>query len=152
MDFFNTISFDQQLTIIIRVAIVAILAGLIGWERDRAGKAAGTRTMALVGISSTLIVAIGEVLNTNFGMGDPTRALHAVVTGIGFLGAGLIFTTRKSNETQGVTTSATVLTTACMGIAVGLGFLFTAIFFTIVTVIILRSTHLMERAQRKHLD
>ena len=152
MDFFNTISLEQQLTIIIRVAIVAILAGLIGWERDRAGKAAGTRTMALVGLSSTLIVAIGEVLNINFGMGDPTRALHAVVTGIGFLGAGLIFTTRKSNETQGVTTSATVLTTACMGIAVGLGFLFTAIFFTIVTVIILRSTQLMERAQRKHLD
>ena len=108
--------------------------------------------MALVGISATLIVAIGEVLNRSMHLGDPTRALHAVVTGIGFLGAGLIFTTGKSNEIQGVTTSATVFTTACMGVAVGLGFLWTAVFFTLVTVIILRSTFLMERAHLRRQD
>ena len=152
MSLVNGFTFEDQLTIIVRVAVVAVLAGLIGWERDRAGKAAGTRTMALVGISATLIVAIGEVLNTSMNLGDPTRALHAVVTGIGFLGAGLIFTTGKSNEIQGVTTSATVFTTACMGIAVGLGFLWTAIFFTIITVVILRSTHLMERAHLRRQD
>ena len=152
MNFVNSFSFHDQATIALRVAVVAILAGLIGWERDRAGKAAGTRTMALVGISSTLIVAIGEVLNKSMNLGDPTRALHAVVTGIGFLGAGLIFTSGKSNEIQGVTTSATVFTTACMGVAVGLGFLWTAIFFTLVTVVILRSTHLMERAHLRRQD
>lgn len=152
MNTINAFSLDDQLTIALRVAVVAVLAGLIGWERDRAGKAAGTRTMALVGISATLIVAIGEVLNRSMNFGDPTRALHAVVTGIGFLGAGLIFTSGKSNEIQGVTTSATVFTTACMGIAVGLGFLWTAIFFTLITVIILRSTHLMERAHLRRQD
>jgi len=152
MNLINHFTFDDQLTIILRVAVVAVLAGLIGWERDRAGKAAGTRTMALVGISATLIVAIGEVLNTTMKLGDPTRALHAVVTGIGFLGAGLIFTTGKSNEIQGVTTSATVFTTACMGVAVGLGFLWTAVFFTLITVVILRSTHLMERAHLRRQD
>lgn len=152
MDLVNQFTIDDQLSIMLRVAVVAVLAGLIGWERDRAGKAAGTRTMALVGISATLIVAIGEVLNSSLNLGDPTRALHAVVTGIGFLGAGLIFTTGKSNEIQGVTTSATVFTTACMGIAVGLGFLWTAIFFTTITVVILRSTHLMERAHLRRQD
>ena len=152
MNLINDFTFEDQLSIIVRVAVVAVLAGLIGWERDRAGKAAGTRTMALVGISATLIVAIGEVLNTSMNLGDPTRALHAVVTGIGFLGAGLIFTTGKSNEIQGVTTSATVFTTACMGIAVGLGFFWTAVFFTIITVVILRSTHLMERAHLRRQD
>ena len=152
MNLINDFTFEDQLSIIVRVAVVAVLAGLIGWERDRAGKAAGTRTMALVGISATLIVAIGEVLNTSLNLGDPTRALHAVVTGIGFLGAGLIFTTGKSNEIQGVTTSATVFTTACMGIAVGLGFFWTAVFFTIITVVILRSTHLMERAHLRRQD
>ncbi|MEN9687624.1 MAG: hypothetical protein RL381_636 [Actinomycetota bacterium] len=145
MDKINTITWAAQQTIILRIVVVAILAGLIGWERDRAGKAAGTRTMALVGISATVIVAIGEVLNQQFNLGDPTRALHAVVTGIGFLGAGLIFTTGKSHEIQGVTTSATVFTTACMGIAVGLGFLYTAVAFTVVTIIVLRSTHLIEK-------
>ena len=149
MNSINAFTWDAQQTVIIRVAIVAVLAGLIGWERDRAGKAAGTRTMALVGISATLIVAIGEVLNRQLGLGDPTRALHAVVTGIGFLGAGLIFTSEKSNQIQGVTTSATVFTTACMGVAVGLGFLWSAIAFTVITVIILRSTHLMEKAHLK---
>ena len=149
MNAINSFTWDMQVTIIIRVVIVALLAGLIGWERDRAGKAAGTRTMALVGISATLIVAIGEVLNRELNLGDPTRALHAVVTGIGFLGAGLIFTSGKSNEIQGVTTSATVFTTACMGVAVGLGFLWSAAAFTVITVVILRSTHLMEKAHLK---
>lgn len=149
MNAINSFTWDMQVTIIIRVVIVALLAGLIGWERDRAGKAAGTRTMALVGISATLIVAIGEVLNRELNLGDPTRALHAVVTGIGFLGAGLIFTSGKSNEIQGVTTSATVFTTACMGVAVGLGFLWSAVAFTVITVVILRSTHLMEKAHLK---
>lgn len=149
MNSINAFTWDAQQIVIIRVAIVAVLAGLIGWERDRAGKAAGTRTMALVGISATLIVAIGEILNRQLELGDPTRALHAVVTGIGFLGAGLIFTSEKSNQIQGVTTSATVFTTACMGVAVGLGFLWSAIAFTVITVIILRSTHLMEKAHLK---
>lgn len=152
MESINAFTWDAQQTIILRVVVVAILAGLIGWERDRAGKAAGTRTMALVGISATVIVAIGEVLNQQYDLGDPTRALHAVVTGIGFLGAGLIFTTGKSNEIQGVTTSATVFTTACMGVAVGLGFLYTAVAFTVVTMAILRSTHLMEKAHIRRGD
>lgn len=146
MDKINAFTAAIQLTIVGKVCLSGLLAGLIGWERDRAGKAAGTRTMALVGISATLIVAIGDVLNTQMHLGDPTRALHAVVTGIGFLGAGLIFTSGQTNEIQGVTTSATVFTTACMGVAVGLGFLITGALFTIVVVIILRSTHLMEKA------
>ena len=108
----NSFSTAIQLAIVGKVLIAAVLASMIGWERDRAGKAAGTRTMALVGISATAVVAIGEALNSQFNLGDPTRALHAVVTGIGFLGAGLIFTSGKSNEIQGVTTSATVFTTA----------------------------------------
>lgn len=148
----NAFSASIQLAIVAKVLLSGILAAGIGWERDRAGKAAGTRTMALVGISATVIVAVGDVLNTTLNLGDPTRALHAVVTGIGFLGAGLIFTTGKSNEIQGVTTSATVFTTACMGVAVGLGFLVTAFFFTIITIVILRSTHLMEKAHLRRND
>lgn len=78
--------------------------------------------MALVGTSAALIVSIGEVLNRELPFGDPTRALHAEVTGIGFLGAGLIFMGNRSNQIEGVTTSATVFTTACLGVSVGLGF------------------------------
>ena len=138
----NSFNWSMQSVIIFRLAIAAFLASLIGWERDRAGKAAGTRTMALVGTSAALIVAIGEVLNRELPFGDPTRALHAVVTGIGFLGAGLIFMGNRSNQIKGVTTSATVFTTACMGVAVGLGFVWTGIAFTAITVFVLRSTQI----------
>jgi putative Mg2+ transporter-C (MgtC) family protein len=68
------------------------------------------------------------------------------VTGIGFLGAGLIFTVERSKEIQGVTTAATVFSTACMGVAIGLGFIVTGILFALVTVAVLRSTHIIEKA------
>lgn len=140
-------SIDIQLLVTFKMAVAAIFGAMIGWERDRAGKAAGTRTMTLVGISSALVVSIGEVLNEGPNFGDPTRALHAVVTGIGFLGAGLIFTSQRSKEIQGVTTAATVFSTACMGIAVGLGFFVSALAFALMIVIVLRSTYIIEKAQ-----
>jgi hypothetical protein len=93
----QTIDIWQQLTVVIDAAIAAVLGSIIGWERDRAGKSAGPRTMALVGSSSAAIVAVGAVLGVDASFGDPTRALHAVITGIGFLGAGLIFTNRRGN-------------------------------------------------------
>ncbi len=135
----------QQAAVVINTAIAAILGSIIGWERDRAGKSAGPRTMALVGASAAGIVAIGAVLNETSDFGDPTRALHAIITGIGFLGAGLIFTNRNSGI-QGVTTAATVFATAAMGCAVGLGFQVAGVGMTIIILVILRSTQVMEKA------
>jgi putative Mg2+ transporter-C (MgtC) family protein len=139
----------QQVTVIINAAIAAILGSLIGWERDRAGKSAGPRTMALVGAASAAVVAIGAVLGINAEFGDPTRAMHAVITGIGFLGAGLIFTNR-SGGTQGVTTAATVFATAAMGVAVGLGFQVAGLGLTVIIFAILRSTQVLEAVPRRN--
>lgn len=147
MEYISNFSLDIQIALTLKVVVAAILGAIIGWERDRAGKAAGTRTMTLVGTSAALIVAIGEVMNSGPLSGDPTRALHAVVTGIGFLGAGLIFTVERSKEIQGVTTAATVFSTACMGIAIGLGFLLTGLVFSLIIIFVLRSTYLIEKAQ-----
>lgn len=69
-----------------------------------------------------------------------------MVTGIGFLGAGLIFTVERSKEIQGVTTAATVFSTACMGVAIGLGFLLTGLVFSLIIMFVLRSTYLIEKA------
>lgn len=146
MEKLSNISLNIQFALTIKILVAAILGAIIGWERDRAGKAAGTRTMTLVGTSAALIVAIGEVLNSGPLSGDPTRALHAVVTGIGFLGAGLIFTVERSKEIQGVTTAATVFSTACMGVAIGLGFLLTGLVFSLIIMFVLRSTYLIEKA------
>ncbi len=139
----------QQVTVIINAALAAVLGSVIGWERDRAGKSAGPRTMALVGAASAAVVAIGAVLDVEADFGDPTRAMHAVITGIGFLGAGLIFTNR-SGGTQGVTTAATVFATAAMGVAVGLGFQVAGLGLTLIILAILRSTQVLEAVPRRN--
>ena len=145
----HSVDLWQQATVIVDAAIAAILGSIIGWERDRAGKSAGPRTMALVGTSAAGIVAIGAVLDKAANYGDPTRALHAIITGIGFLGAGLIFTNRSSGI-QGVTTAATVFATASMGCAVGLGFQVAGVGMTIIILVILRSTQVLEKASALH--
>ena len=139
----------QQVTVIINAALAAVLGSVIGWERDRAGKSAGPRTMALVGAASAAVVAIGAVLDVEADFGDPTRAMHAVITGIGFLGAGLIFTNR-SGGTQGVTTAATVFATAAMGVAVGLGFQVAGFGLTFIILAILRSPQVLEAVPRRN--
>lgn len=152
MNLFNAISLGDQSLVILNAAIAAVLGSAIGWERDRAGKSVGPRTMALVGASAAAIVCIGKILDANAKLGDPTRALHAIMTGIGFLGAGLIFQTRDSG-TKGVTTAATVFATAAMGCAVGLGFQFAALGLTLIILIVLRSTHVLEiTANRRQAD
>ena len=144
----QTIDIWQQYIVVIDAAIAAVLGSIIGWERDRAGKSAGPRTMALVGSASAAVVAIGAVLDLNADFGDPTRALHAIITGIGFLGAGLIFTNR-SGGTQGVTTAATVFATAAMGVAVVLGFQVAGLGLTLIILAILRSTQAIEALPRR---
>ncbi|MFM1758296.1 MAG: hypothetical protein RL193_873 [Actinomycetota bacterium] len=149
---FEAIEISQQLLVVVNAAIAALLGSAIGWERDRAGKSVGPRTMALVGASAAAIVNIGAILGENAQFGDPTRAMHAIITGIGFLGAGLIFQTRDSG-TKGVTTAATVFATAAMGCAVGLGFQFASIGLTVIILIVLRSTHVLEiTANLRHED
>ncbi len=144
----HVINHWQQLTVIIDGAIAAILGSIIGWERDRAGKSAGPRTMALVASVSAIVVSVGAVMDINARYGDPTRAMHAIITGIGFLGAGLIFTDRRGGV-SGVTTAATILASAGMGCAVGLGFQLVGAGFTIIILAILRSTQFLEVTVRR---
>ena len=149
---FESVVLSQQLLVVVNAALAALLGSAIGWERDRAGKSVGPRTMALVGASAAAIVNIGQILDENAKLGDPTRALHAIMTGIGFLGAGLIFQTRDAG-TKGVTTAATVFATAAMGCAVGLGFQAASLGLTVIILIVLRSTHVLEiTAMRRHED
>jgi putative Mg2+ transporter-C (MgtC) family protein len=138
----------QQFSVIIDGSIAALLGSIIGWERDRAGKSAGPRTMALVGASAAVIVSIGEILDINAKYGDPTRALHAIMTGIGFLGAGLIFTDKRGGI-QGVTTAATIFATAAMGVSVGLGFQVVGVGLAFIILIVLRSTQFLEATIRR---
>ena len=114
---FGSVELSQQLLVVINAGIASLLGSAIGWERDRAGKSVGPRTMALVGASAAAIVNIGQILDINAKYGDPTRAMHAIITGIGFIGAGVIF--KDGFSVSGLTTASTIWVSAAIGMAIG---------------------------------
>lgn len=139
-----------DLSILLRLFVSLILAGVLGWERERAGKSAGIRTHMLVGLSAALFVVLGELFILRFKDNellrfDPIRIVEAVVTGISFLGAGTIFVAREKEEkVQGLTTAASILATAAVGLVVGLERYFLAIGSTLLIFAVLHSLDLFE--------
>ena len=99
-----------------------ICGGVIGLERGIRGQAAGCRTHMLVCIGSALVMMTNIFAVNSYGGGtDPTRLGAQVVSGIGFLGAGTILITSK-HQIKGLTTAAGLWASACMGLAIGIGF------------------------------
>jgi putative Mg2+ transporter-C (MgtC) family protein len=117
---------DPELQLLIRLLVAGVFAGLLGWERESARKAAGLRTHMLVGIAAALYTSLGELALLEIPPGvegfqaDPIRVIQAVAIGIGFLGGGVIFVSRHEDRVQGLTTAASVWATAAVGIAAGL--------------------------------
>ena len=120
--------------VIIRLLVSAILSGLIGLEREAKHKPAGLRTNVLVGVGSTLIMLSSAFVGTQMG-GDPGRIATGIVTGIGFLGAGLIIQDR--DRVHGITTAGAIWMVSAIGIAVGIGFYVAAVFAALLTLFIL---------------
>ncbi|HHU73850.1 MAG TPA: MgtC/SapB family protein [Clostridiales bacterium] len=111
----------NNITIVLRLVMAVILGGIIGFERGRAGRPAGLRTHILVCLGSTLTIMTNQYIFQEMGAGDPTRMAAQVISGIGFLGAGTIIVTGR-HQVKGLTTAAGLWATACMGIAIGIGF------------------------------
>ena len=132
-----------------RLVVAALLAGVLGWERERAGKSAGLRTHMLVGIAAALYTGLAEVASVELGAGrsDPVRAIQAVAMGIGFLGGGIIFVNRN-DRVEGLTTAASIWATAAMGVAAGLGHFRLATGVTMVLAIVLHVLARFDRNER----
>lgn len=111
-----------------RVLLALLLGGLVGLERGRHGRAAGLRTHILVCVGSTVAALVGlyscQVLSLG---GDAMRIGAQVISGIGFLGVGTILV-RNRDKVTGLTTAAGLWATACIGLAVGVGFYSVALF------------------------
>lgn len=121
-DFTNYISELNTMSITIRLLLAIICGGLIGLDRGRKGQAAGCRTHMLVCLGSALAMMTNIfIVNEYSPSSDPTRIGAQVVSGIGFLGAGSILVTSK-NQIRGLTTAAGLWASACMGLAIGVGF------------------------------
>jgi putative Mg2+ transporter-C (MgtC) family protein len=118
----------------VRLLVAMVLGGLLGYERELRGTAAGLRTHMLVAVGAALFVLVPLQAGTQ--LADMSRVLQGVIAGIGFLGAGAIIKLGEQ-QVRGVTTAASIWATAAIGIAAGMGREATAILSTVFALIIL---------------
>jgi putative Mg2+ transporter-C (MgtC) family protein len=125
-----------------RLLIALLAGGLIGYQRQLAGKAAGLRTHLLVAMGTSLFV----ICATEYGMQEDalSRVIQGIVTGIGFLGTGAILKRTESHEIHGVTTAAGIWMTAAVSIAIGLGQIVVGICGAVLAWIVLAVLHKFE--------
>ena len=112
-------SYDIPL-ITLRLGLAVLCGGVIGFERGQKGRPAGLRTHILVCLGSALAMVTNQHIFLNM-TGDPTRLGAQVISGIGFLGAGTIIVT-GNRQVKGLTTAAGLWASACMGLALGIGY------------------------------
>lgn len=141
----------NAISTIFRLVLAAILAGVVGMERETHGRVAGFRTHILVGVGSAMAVMVGFYAYEILGMStDPLRVGAQVLSGIGFLGAGTILV-RSTSKVTGLTTAACLWCMASIGLACGVGFYSAAIAGTgisLVTVALL--PRIEEKRKSKH--
>jgi putative Mg2+ transporter-C (MgtC) family protein len=121
--------------IAVKIGLAALLAGIIGAEREWTGKWAGLRTHMLISVGAALLTHIGLSLDTGGAKGDPARIAAEIVSGIGFLGAGTIIQSRGA--VRGLTTAAGIWVAAAIGIGVGAGFFAEATLTSVALLLIL---------------
>lgn len=133
-----------ELEWILRILIAAVLGSVIGLERERDGQPAGLRTHIILVIGSCLAMLLS--LNLGRGAFDPARLAAAVLSGIGFLGAGAIL--REGLNIHGLTTAASLWTMTVVGLAVGAGYYLEAAAVTLIILAVLALQHLLEKSLR----
>jgi putative Mg2+ transporter-C (MgtC) family protein len=120
-DLFHLPDVPQALRVVARLGVAAVLGGFLGAERELAHKAAGLRTHMMVALGAALLVVFP--LEAGMAIGDLSRVIQGVATGIGFIGAGTILKRVQSDEVLGLTTAASIWLTAAVGLAAGAGYL-----------------------------
>lgn len=133
-----------EIQFLIALAVALVCGILVGGERELRKKPAGVSTHTLVISGAMLFAFLSHVIDA----GDPTRIAAQIVTGIGFLGAGIILKSDSGKKITNVTTAASIWYSAAIGMAIGFGFYFIAIAAAIYAVIIARLPHV----DKKHED
>ena len=127
-----TLTPREEIEIAIRLVLAAVFGAAVGYERRSADKPAGLRTLSLVAVGSALFTVISSF---SFETADQSRVAAQIVTGVGFLGAGVIL--RSGVGVSGLTTAATIWATAAIGMAVGSGLYIASIGGTALMLVIL---------------
>lgn len=130
---------------LIHLLIALGIGAVIGAEREYRGKSAGLRTMIMVSLSSCLFT----ILSLKIGVENPDRLAANILTGLGFLGAGVIF--KDENRISGITTATTIWMTAALGMAVGAGYIVLSLFAAfIVMIVLVMLIYVQERIEQLH--
>ena len=132
-------NFLRDMELLLRIFVAMILGMLIGNERKNRMKSAGMRTHALVALGSALMMVVSKYGFADTVQGDGARLAAQVVSGVGFLGAGMIFV--RHNLVSGLTTAAGVWTTAGIGLTIGAGMYFIGVFSALMMVIMQSVSH-----------
>ena len=138
---------------LVPMLVSTLLGTLVGWERQMGRKPAGLRTHTLVCMGSTLFVLLTRHAVEAFGGAhnvDPTRIIHGVVTGVGFLGAGTIM--RQEGLVHGLTTAAGVWMVAAIGVAVGCEAYVLAASGAVLSLVVLKGYRWIERLLARGSD
>ncbi len=154
MQLFSEITEIRDVTyfaVILRIVAAAFLGGFMGLERGLKNRAAGLRTYMLVCVGSCLIMLTNQFIHQAYSqvspVGDPVRMGAQVVSGIGFLGAGTIIVTRRS-QIKGLTTAAGLWAAAGVGLALGIGFYEAAIAGAIAVLLVMTLMQIMDNRMR----
>lgn len=135
MEILRSIVFSFEFEAIVKLLLGFLLAGIIGAERESENKPAGFKTHSLIGISAVLVVLCGKFYGELSGS-DAARIPAQLISGIGFIGAGTIL--RDGFTVKGLTTAASLLAVACIGLSIGAGFYIGGIVATLIVYAILR--------------
>ena len=110
---------EQITRLVLRLALAALLGGILGFEREAKGKDAGVRTHMLVCMGAAMFVLVSQQAGVL--AGDMSRVIQGVIAGVGFLGAGTILKSDDEQRVKGLTTAAGIWLTAAVGVAAGMG-------------------------------
>lgn len=135
--------------LIIRVVVSMVLGGVIGLDRGMKHRGAGTKTITVVCLASTLVMLTEQYIQINFpGLANMNRLAAQVISGVGFIGVGTIIISK--HRVRGLTTAATLWASACVGLAVGIGFIEGGVLITAVMLISLHVLPFVEKFATRH--
>lgn len=135
--------------ILIRVVAATILGGIIGLDRGMKHRGAGTKTITVVCLGATLVMLTEQYIQMYFpGLANMNRMAAQVISGVGFIGVGTIIISR--HRVRGLTTAATLWASACVGLAVGIGFVEGGILITAMMLLSLHVLPYVERFAARH--
>jgi len=147
----------SMLDIMLKLVLAIALGGIIGLEREASQKPAGLRTHILISVSAAMMMILSQLMlaGKEPGGGDTLRVAAAVITGMGFIGAGTIM--QSQGMVHGLTTASTLWTVAALGLVIGAGYYLVAIIFSILVIAALvvfrrvEETHLKKALYHYHL-